>query len=667
MAANEKRTLQITAALQDFVSKNLNTISRGITKFAVLAKDAFGKIWQKLNPVTLGITGLAAAWAAFKGGQSVVEVLDSVDALDKLGDSLGTNVDRMAVLKGAIEIGGGSAEDFEATMRSLGKAVNGVVDKDTAKMVEAFERIGIGVEDLRKLDAVDLFDKISLGLERYSTAQERAGALARIMPSQFQAMFATLGNGQEQFRGLVALAQMFVGTISENGAKAAGRFADAVQLIGTAAKSVGRDALIRIAEQFAPALEKVAVFIAENRDAIAAGLAAIIAGIIKVVTLVGVAVLKILAWITGSLDELFEKFGEIPIIGGAIQSALESVFDVKPLSENARKIRDEAKAVAKELTVVEKRISQIRLLPAEMDPSGARFKAFEEEVTVLRNKLADLANKFAEEAPGQPDLATTAMQTSALQQMSEMLTKLSNFEDLPGLPTDLSAIIRKIFGKGGPEAAESSVEQFFDGVSDQLEKVRDKWKDFGAAGRNAVNQLVDGGLDSLADTFADIITRTKSAKEAFRDYARSLLSDLARIISRLAIMNAVSTIFQSSAGGGGGAGGAAAGAAAGAAIGTGAGAQSLGPSHALGLGSTPRKKRLQLGSSGGIPMSATSASSAASQSVGGDTHVHFHINAIDAKSVQQLLLEQGSTIAAVVAERAGSRTKFRQDLTKATR
>lgn len=56
------------------------------------------------------------------------------------------------------------------------------------------------------------------------------------------------------------------------------------------------------------------------------------------------------------------------------------------------------------------------------------------------------------------------------------------------------------------------------------------------------------GLDMLGDAFADIITGTKSAKEAFADMARSILSDIAKMEAKRLIYS----IFNIATGGGGG-------------------------------------------------------------------------------------------------------------------
>jgi lambda family phage tail tape measure protein len=60
-----------------------------------------------------------------------------------------------------------------------------------------------------------------------------------------------------------------------------------------------------------------------------------------------------------------------------------------------------------------------------------------------------------------------------------------------------------------------------------------------AIGEQAAQSLVVNGLDRLTDGLASVIDGTKSGKEAFKDFARSMLSSLAQIISKLLIMRAL--------------------------------------------------------------------------------------------------------------------------------
>ena len=99
------------------------------------------------------------------------------------------------------------------------------------------------------------------------------------------------------------------------------------------------------------------------------------------------------------------------------------------------------------------------------------------------------------------------------------------------------------------DEAKAASNGFFGGFAAGARSALQRWTDFAAAGREAAATLVDGGLNGLTDAFADIITGTKSAKEAFKDFARQMLADLARMIAKLFIMRTLQAAFGMEDGG----------------------------------------------------------------------------------------------------------------------
>jgi hypothetical protein len=80
---------------------------------------------------------------------------------------------------------------------------------------------------------------------------------------------------------------------------------------------------------------------------------------------------------------------------------------------------------------------------------------------------------------------------------------------------------------------------FWDGFSAGAEQAVAEWQDFEAAGQAAAQTLISGGLDGLSNALVDGITGVKSFKEAFRDFAKGVLRDIAQVIVRLTIMRAL--------------------------------------------------------------------------------------------------------------------------------
>ena len=109
---------------------------------------------------------------------------------------------------------------------------------------------------------------------------------------------------------------------------------------------------------------------------------------------------------------------------------------------------------------------------------------------------------------------------------------------LEGLATklfDLSGKVAEQATEAGA-AAEAEVEQKVDELKERLEGLKEARKNL-----EDVNVLIDGTARSLesnmTNAFASLIDGTKSAKEAFKDMAKAILADIARMIAKQLVLN----------------------------------------------------------------------------------------------------------------------------------
>lgn len=86
------------------------------------------------------------------------------------------------------------------------------------------------------------------------------------------------------------------------------------------------------------------------------------------------------------------------------------------------------------------------------------------------------------------------------------------------------------------------------GFKKGLAQVHDALTDFAAAGEEAVGRVAGTMMMEFEDAFAAIVTGTKSAKEAFKDMAKAVLAEIARIVGKLVAMQIVTSIFGPSVG-----------------------------------------------------------------------------------------------------------------------
>ncbi len=198
-------------------------------------------------------------------------------------------------------------------------------------------------------------------------------------------------------------------------------------------------------------------------------------------------------------------------------------------------------------------------------------------------------------------------------------------------------------------------DDFFGGFRRGINSTLKAWTDFTQAGMEAGAMLLDNGLNGLTDAVADIVTGAKSAKDAFRDFAIGVLGDIAKIIAKLVVMQAISSFVPGLANGGVMPGGVA-GTASPRAFARGGIARR--PTMAL-FGEAGAEAFVPLPDGQRIPVSFTGNGGG-----GGGTTI-INIKAMDSRDVHRALLEQRSTLRSIWTNDLGVKTKVRQAVSKA--
>lgn len=220
-------------------------------------------------------------------------------------------------------------------------------------------------------------------------------------------------------------------------------------------------------------------------------------------------------------------------------------------------------------------------------------------------------------------------------------------------------------------------DDFASGFKRKMRELVDGWTDFAKAGEDAAERIVGGGFDKLVDTLSDITLGLEKPKEAFRKFGMVVVTELNKVIIRLALVKA----FQAAIGG---IGSLFAGSQAGYDASTAAdvragvdfakggvmrGAMSP-PVKAYGYGGVARSPQLALFGEGRqaeafVPLPDGRSIPVSMQGRGGGgTTVNLHINAIDGPSVMQFFQTHGKTLWRAVASGIGGESN---DLRQAVR
>lgn len=548
MARAEKRELSVIASLKDLISNPSKGMGRALRGFAKGAIDDFKSTAKQVLSLRTVIAGLVTGFVALKAAAGVGHLVSGIDEIAKIARATGDAVENVSELKAAFELSTIHGEKWADTLKKIQKAQSDALAGGKAQR-QAFEDLGISIRDLGDLRPTEVLERVAKGLEHFSGAQEKAFALARLFPDEFQNLLPLLGQGLDKFRDAIKKARELGATVTENQAKVAEDLSSAFAAVKISAGGAARAVLEVFGPDLAKVLEQVAKQIAANKDVIidvANAIRNVFVGAVDLGIRAIIGLVRVLERLDQMSDSL-DLFGKQKL-QKQVDDLEEQLFRIKLLRDKGMlspqlqfELKDDPRMQNLEQRAQLKQELLDSLLPTLPD---------------LERRLADLRTEAARSVSAtlQQSLETFQREFQRVKEGAGKGVTVGGvtWTDVPEIPrADLPSV--SVFRQaptpdaqgtpsGKPEKQDEDPKTFIAGISLELEKARERWTAFGEAGRDAVRGIVDGGLNELSDAFGDIIMGTKSAKDAFRDLAKTMLGELARLIPRLIIMKTLQTI-----------------------------------------------------------------------------------------------------------------------------
>lgn len=477
-------------------------------------------------------------FAAVRGGQSLFGVLADAEQLRNLARATNSTVEELSRLRGAFRIAGLDAATFESNINTLGSAVSAALRDREGREFDAFRQLGITLEDLRTSNYEQLFEQIASGVERFDSAAERATIIESIFTEDFQRLFPLIGRGAGAFRALADAAERYGATLSGNVAISAAVVSRSTRELGIAFSSVFRDAVIAVAEELEPLIRTFSEFIRNNRELVSSRIADVLRTIARAFSTIAGEVLKLVAAL-GDFQRSFSKTltdleRTSPPFGGLVSSIADS-FGFNKLNEDALAAREAVRRLADVI---------VRLRERDDAESQATLTTRTEQFRVAVQRVVDQTGE------GFDQVAQRALDTSSTFFLGAQLAA----GRVPRGATDQGG--STVVGVDGNQASSSPRTQLDTQVEDILtEEVRlttainaveegfqQALVSFGSFRDNVLEgaqRIGDQALDGVANALTSIILQTQSAEEAFRNLAKSLLEEIARLIPRLLILRAL--------------------------------------------------------------------------------------------------------------------------------
>lgn len=577
MATEE--TLKISVRLQDFASAQFSKLNATVKGFGTGAVGAFKTVTGAVFSLKGALAGLGVAFT-IKGLTDLVKATaNEADELRDLGIQLGTTTEFLSELKFAGSQAGFGIGELEVGLRTLGKNLGEVAATGGGPALKALQQLDKKTQDL-------LLSQAPLAEKFLATARA-----IRALPES-ERLFVTsklFGRGGGTFLQLfaedldkaTAKARELGLSISGPAAAGADKFNDALGELSGALKGLRNQVILPLLPELTKLSNAITEGIVANRPQIVAFFADVVQG--------AGAFAQSISNVVASLEESLgglTKFGaraafakqlllDLPsdLVTGLFKSQQEFESGLKKIGERSNQLVDEIFANAEENG---KRIRQLGKDAAEGAKSAAdAIRGLGKPVVDLDAEFEEILRRIAE-VPGEEVEASKGLIKSIRDRISATiedgkqfvatgLTKLRSLEDQRILIDDLNRKEDKLFQKRlrqGQELFEAQqrfagqraeqlrqdqdeadalnrAQNAVSGLRNAFSTLREDAKEFGFAARDAVLGVADALAGNTTEALLDVIEGTKSAKKAFRDLAKQILIDIARIIISTIILKAV--------------------------------------------------------------------------------------------------------------------------------
>lgn len=249
--------------------------------------------------------GTAAKFGAAVAGASVVAVGgmvalanktgEAADFIDKLSERTGINREELQRWKYAAEQSGADVGKLEVGMKKLSQTMVDAGD-GSKKSIEAFEALGISMDDLKGKSPSETFDLVAKKLADMPDSAERNAAGNQLLGKSYTELMPLLNAGSDGMQALKDRAGELGLVMSEEAVKANVKFGDTLADVKNSFGAI----FMHISNEFLPVLQTVIDWILEHMPEIQAMLSTVF-GIIGDLAKGAISVIK-------GLLEVFDVF-----------------------------------------------------------------------------------------------------------------------------------------------------------------------------------------------------------------------------------------------------------------------------------------------------------------------------------------------------------------------
>lgn len=411
----------------------------------------------------------------------------------------------------------------------------------------AFKRLGIDVKDANGniKTGTALLEEIGRGLAAIPAGSERTAAAVEVLGRSGQALIPLvtgIGETRKRFEELG-------GVISTRFAQQSNVFGQRLGELKTLSQGFGiaiAEALLPSINEFLNTLVEVGIPALKAFKEFIIGLSFELGRQAAVFGIAAASAKKFIADITGNEAAAARASAEIAKHNETLSRTVDEFAAINAAPPAAEPIRDTQVAADEAKRALESfnlELQKFSAVPADIETTVAFFERFADALDAGNTEVLALLTNLQQLARISPEAAT------ALREVQEAQRERLGGGVVPrGLPGGLPAPTEPILPGGGqplpqPAIQVDTITAIATGFNDAriaAERLNEQVLTLGNIGRATFNVL-DGAVTAFAD---GAITSIDAAAQAFADFFKQLLKDLARAIIRATILTALFSIIS---------------------------------------------------------------------------------------------------------------------------
>lgn len=489
-----------------------------------------------ISKATVGVAAFSGALVAAGAGISsqVSALAEYGDHIDKNSQKLGISATAYQEWDAILQHSGTSIDSFGAAFKTLSNAAADGSKATTA----AFEKLGLSIQDVQNMSKEDLFATVISRLQQMEDGTERTAIGADLLGRGIMELGPLLNTSAEDTEAMRQAVHDLGGVMSDTAVKAAARFQDSLQDMGTAASGLGRQlfsallpaassAFDGLAEIFkgaqailSPIIEELGQAFQRVKDAIdkaftpeqqaaiseffstiasvvVAAPFAVLAGVINVV----VVAFELLIDVAGAVVSFFTETlpGAIETVGSFFSGLGDTFSALKDtLSNGAQAIQDNV------------------------------VKAFEGLKDSVTNAWDNLKTSVSSAMDGIKSNVTTAwenIKTTVSSVLDGIKSAVSTAWD--GIKSSISSALESIKSaiKSAWENVKSTVTSVLDSIKSTVSSAWDGIKTTITNAVNSVKSTVSSAFENIKSTITSTLNAAKSTAVSVFDSIKSAITD----------------------------------------------------------------------------------------------------------------------------------------------